>query len=172
MSRTDALLVHLATLLVGGTGLVYGWMLYFAESSDPFSVVNHPWQPAVQHLHVWTAPLLVFVVGLIWRAHVWKHFRRGVQPRRRTGITLLLTAAPMVVSGYLLQTAVEPTWRSIWVGVHLTTSGLWLLSHLLHYLLPLLSKRRQEALQRAREAPAPTPSNPGTASNSPNASIV
>ena len=63
MTRTEAWFSHVAAALVGGTGLVYGWMRYFAESDDPFAIANHPWQPHFQHLHVLTAPLLVFACG-------------------------------------------------------------------------------------------------------------
>lgn len=138
MSRGEALVLHLANLLVGGTGLVYAWMLYAMEPADPFSLANHPWQPHVQHLHVLLAPLLVFAAGLIWRGHVWKGWRLGL--RDRTGLSLVLTLTPMVVSGYLIQTATDDAWRRIWVIVHLTASALWLLGYLSHQLLP----RRRE----------------------------
>jgi hypothetical protein len=132
VSRFELWLIHLSTALVGGTGLIYAWMLWGMESADPFAVVNHPWQPAIQHLHVWTAPLLVFAAGMIWRAHVWEHWTRGVRARRRSGIGLVLTLVPMVASGYLIQTAVSDGWRTAWVAVHLTTSVFWLTGYLVH----------------------------------------
>lgn len=143
MSRFEAWTVHLSCLLVGGTGLVYAWMRYFSEASDPYAVVNHPLQPAAQHLHVLVAPLLVFAAGIIWREHVWKHWRRGVPKRRRSGASLMLTLVPMVLSGYLIQTTVNETWRGIWVAVHLATSGLWLLAYAGHQVTPLLARWRK-----------------------------
>ncbi len=89
MSRGEAWLQHVANVLVGGTGLVYGWMRYFASPFDEFARVNHPWQPDLQGLHVVTAPLLVFASGLIWRDHVWKRVRSGFRPRRRLGDPVL-----------------------------------------------------------------------------------
>lgn len=143
MNAWERRCVHAGNLLVGGTGLVYAWMLYLIEPVDPFSVVHHPWQPAVQHLHVWTAPLLVFGAGLIWREHIWKHWKQGVRSRRRSGLSLLLTLAPMVASGYLLQTAVDETWRSVWIGIHLAASGLWLAGSAGHFLrIPMRSRAR------------------------------
>lgn len=138
MSRLEAWFLHLSTLLVAGTGLVYAWMRYLLEPADPFAVVSHPLQPTVQHLHVWTAPLVVFGAGMIWREHTWKHIRQGVRRRRRSGLSLTLSLAPMVVSGYLIQTAVTPAWRTTWVVVHLTASGLWLAGYAGH----LLARRR------------------------------
>lgn len=145
MSRLEAWLVHVSTLLVGGTGLVYAWMRYLLSAAEPFAVVNHPLQPAVQHLHVWTAPLLVFGAGVIWREHVWKHWRRGIRSRRRSGISLVLTLVPMVASGYLIQTAVSPGWRTAWVSIHLVASGLWLAAYLVHQVVPWWLRRRRAA---------------------------
>ena len=157
--------VHLGNLLVGGTGLVYAVMLYFLEPVDSFSVVNHPWQPVVQHLHIWAAPLLVFGAGLIWREHIWKHWSQGVEARRHSGLSLLLTLAPMVVSGYLIQTSVNATWRGIWVGIHLTASVIWLAGYLGHF-VPALVRRRRRARgsgTRTREQVADTRSGGSTA---------
>lgn len=73
--------------------------------------------------------------------HVWAGWKRGGRDRQRTGVSLALTLVPMVVSGYLLQTAVEESWRRAWVVVHLAASALWLLSYLVHQLLPQLRQR-------------------------------
>lgn len=132
MSRFERWLLHLSNLLVGGTGLIYAWMLYFLRPEDPYAVVNHAWQPQTQHLHVLVAPLLVFGVGVIWRSHVWAHWKLRVRRGFASGVTLGLTLLPMVASGYLIQTAVDDTWRKIWVGVHLVSSGLWAVGYLAH----------------------------------------
>lgn len=152
MSWAERWLLHLSAILVGGTGVVYAWMRYFAEPTDPFSVVNHPLQPTLQHLHILVAPLLVFGAGFIWRDHVWKHWERRVPGRRRSGVSMMLTLVPMVVSGYLIQTTVSAEWRSIWVGVHLVTSGLWAAAYLGHLVSPWLRRRRRRA---AAGAPGP-----------------
>jgi len=132
MSRLEAWCLHLATLVVSGTGLVYAWMRYFARPDDPFAVVGHAWQPATQHLHVVAAPLLVFALGLIWKAHAWAGLRLRVAARWASGVTLLATAGPMIASGYLLQTAAAPGWRKAWLATHLVTSALWLGGYLVH----------------------------------------
>jgi hypothetical protein len=125
-------MLHLSNLLVGGTGLVYAWMIFLVKPADPFAVVNHPLQPQVQHLHILAAPLLVFTAGLIWRRHVWWQYRRGIDERRQSGLSMIFLLVPMIVSGYLIQTAVDDGWRRIWVWVHLAASGLWLLGYLAH----------------------------------------
>jgi hypothetical protein len=143
MSRWEAWTTHAAMLLVAGTGLVYAWMLYLLRPSDPYAVVHHPLQPLVQHLHVLTAPLLVFAIGAIWGEHVWAHWRRGVARRRRTGLVLLAGLVPMGMSGYLLQTAVDERWRHVWVVVHLVASGLFVLGYLGHSVSALVAWQRQ-----------------------------
>lgn len=137
MTRFEAWSLHASNLLVGGTGLVYAWMVYFAESADEFAVVNHPWQPDVQHAHVVVAPLAIFAVGLVFQRHVWARIRSGYRPRRPTGLLLALSFAPMVLSGYLLQVAADPAWRTAWTWVHVATSVLWVLGYAAH----LVSRR-------------------------------
>ncbi|HEX9941557.1 MAG TPA: hypothetical protein VGG03_06060 [Thermoanaerobaculia bacterium] len=155
MSRFEAWILHLASLLVGGTGLVYAWMICLVEPADPYAVVNHPLQPTVQHLHVLVAPLLVFAAGLVWHRHAWSHLQRGVDRRRRSGVSLIFTLVPMVVSGYLIQTAVEGDWRHIWGIVHLIASGLWLAGYLAHQVpaaLAWLRSRRPRAAAGVRRS--------------------
>lgn len=136
MTRNQARFLHTSNLLVGGSGLIYGWMRYFAESDDPFAIVNHPWQPDLQHAHVILAPLLVFAVGWVWSGHVLLHWRSGNRRGRRTGIALALLFFPMVLSGYLLQTAVDDTWRTTWIWLHGLTSAAWVLLACVHPFLP------------------------------------
>ena len=96
MTRFEAWCTHIATLLVGGTGLVYAWLRYLATPVDPEALVSHPWQPAVQHLHVVTAPLLVFAAGLLWRSHIWEGLRWRPRERLRSGLALAVALLPMV----------------------------------------------------------------------------
>ena len=153
MNRVTAWSLHTSTLLVGGTGIVYAWMRYFTAPADEFAIVGHPWQPHVQHLHLWTAPLLVFGIGLIWRDHIWRHYSRGVRDRRRSGLSLLLGCAPMIVSGYLIQTAVGDVWRQAWIALHLVASGLFLLGYSVHMIKPLRAHFRGSSDARKRPRP-------------------
>ena len=139
MSRGEAWLVHLANLLVGGSGLVYAYFRYLAAPEDPFALLN-PLAGLWQHLHVIAAPLLVFAVGMIARSHAWTGLRLGMPSRRRSGILLIGLAAPMILSGYLLQTAVDEPWRRIWIALHLASSTLWLAGTVAHLLSPRPAK--------------------------------
>ena len=67
MSRPEAWLVHVANLLVGGTGIAYALFRYVLKPDDPFASA-HPCQAPAQHAHVVVAPLLVFALGMLPRA--------------------------------------------------------------------------------------------------------
>lgn len=137
MTRGAAWSVHLAALCVGGTGLVYGWMRYFAEPADEFALVNHPLEPTFQHLHLLLAPLLVFVVGLVWSEHVWQRARSGLPGRRPTGLALLALFFPLVLSGVWVQVATAERARTLAVWTHALSGTLWCAAYLVH----LLSRR-------------------------------
>jgi hypothetical protein len=131
VTRFERLYLHVANGLVAGTGLVYAAMRYLMTPTDEWSVVNHPWQPHVQHLHVLAAPLLVFAVGLIWSRHVSPKYRNGGQGRF-TGIGVVVALVPMAASGYLIQVVVDPGWRTVWIVVHVAASLVWLGTLALH----------------------------------------
>lgn len=114
------------------TGLVYGWMRYLLEPEDPFAVVNHPWQPDLQHLHVLAAPLLVFACGLIWVSHVWQRLRSNEHRKRPTGVAVAVLLIPMVASGYLLQITIDERWREVWTWTHGVSGSLWLAAYAAH----------------------------------------
>lgn len=146
MSRSQAWLLHMSNALVASTGLAYAWCAYLATNDDPYALVNHPLQPAVQHAHVLCAPLLVFAVGVTWAAHALPQLRLGTGQRRRSGWGLLSSFAPAAVSGYAVQVSSDPQWRELWVLVHLSTSGLWVVCGLLH-LLRAEERRSEQGAQ-------------------------
>lgn len=134
MSRGAAWFVHGSVAVSGLTGLVYGWMRYFAEPTDEFALVNHPWEPTWKDLHVLGVPLLVFGCALLWRTHVWGRIRAGFEPRRRTGVLLAVLLLPMIASGYVLQTRFGESWRTGWIWIHGLCASLWLATYGVHQL--------------------------------------
>jgi thiamine biosynthesis lipoprotein len=152
MSRGAAWFVHAATLLVGLSGLVYAVMRYLLRPAEPYAVVHHPWQPAVQHLHVLCAPLLVFAAGFLWRAHVWPGLCARDRRRRASGLAATAALVPMVVSGPFLQTTTDERWRSVWVVVHVASSLLWTGGYVAHQVASLRGPRRSD-LPRPELAP-------------------
>jgi hypothetical protein len=150
MTRGERWAAHGAVALVGGTGLVVAWMQYALPPPDLFAVANHPWQPTVQHLHILTAPMLVWILGHLWVTHALAHRRAGIVVGRRSGNAMLWTAIPMIASGYLIQVAVSPGWRNAWIAVHLVSSTAWLAGYLSHLL------RHRRGPKRPLRQPTPT----------------
>lgn len=134
MNRWERWLQYGANLLVIATGSVYAVMRYFLQPIDEWAVINHPWQPYVQHLHVLTAPLLVFACGLIWHRHVAGRIAAEEHRQGVSGPGLAVALVPMIASGYLLQTTSAASWRQAWLVLHLVSSGLWTLLVATHFL--------------------------------------
>jgi hypothetical protein len=114
------------------------------EPDDPFTLVNHPWQPFALHLHVLAGPLFLLAVGMILRGHI---LARLVQRRRRPGRWSGLLAAgllpPMVGSGYLLQTVTAEEWRRVLLLVHLGCGFVFAGTYLAHVSVALVAGRRR-----------------------------
>ena len=151
ISRFEKIFLNICTFLTAATGLVYAWMKYLIRPSDPYSVVNHPWQPGLLSAHVLAAPLLLFGFGLIAREHILGRYR---DPRarggRRTGILAALALVPMVSSGYLLQVVTSAQNRTIAGILHLAAGILFLAVYGFHLALAGTSPARRQAPKRIR----------------------
>jgi len=116
---------YLANLGVGLTGLALVWMVWLLAPEDPYAIVNHPAQPLWKSLHLWLAPILTLNIGYLWCQHAWSYWRGNVQNGRLTGIVLLATALPMILSGVGLQTAMSENARLFWSAGHTLSSLAW-----------------------------------------------
>lgn len=132
MTRFERWAVWISSVLTALTGGVYYWMKYLLTPANPWAVVNHPWQPAVLKAHILVAPVLVFAVGLIFTRHIWRHVTGNVRMGRRSGLLTTLVLAPMIVSGYLIQSVTDEGWLRGVALAHLATSALYVLGLALH----------------------------------------
>lgn len=133
---------HLANAVVGGSGVVLLVMIFFVVPVDEWSVVNHPWQPLFQHIHVLSAPLMVFVLGVIWARHVQPKLVSAAPGGKRSGLALVPPTVVMAASGYLLQIAVDQWWRELWSGLHVVVSVAWLVIFVMHLVAAVVTRRR------------------------------
>jgi hypothetical protein len=141
--RWERYTFNVLALVVAATGFVYFWMKYALESTDPFAVVNHPLQAVMLNLHVVASPAFVLMFGVVLNSHVMKKLRATKMPNRRSGYTSLVTFAAMVLSGYLLQIAVEPVWLQLLVAVHVVTGTVFAVVYGTHLLISVKLARRQ-----------------------------
>lgn len=147
MNRWAALLNHLACALVGLSGIAYGVMKYFLAASDPDSRVGHPWQQPMLKVHVLTAPLLVFALGLVFSSHALVRLKGGEDPGRASGAGLLGLAAPVVFSGPLIQVLTGDKARH-WTGwIHAALGAIYVLAYVAHFLKKRPANEVSQSLQ-------------------------
>lgn len=147
MTRFEQGLLWGATAATALTGTVYGIMKYLMTSDDPYAVIHHPWQPFFLKAHVLTAPLLVFAVGAVFSKHVLRQWRSGADRGKRTGGSIVLVAAPMVLTGYLIQTVtLAPSLRAIALA-HIGFGVVYVVAMLAHRRSARTRPRRSEPLE-------------------------
>lgn len=132
MSALTRWVSYLSSLGVGLSGFVLIWMVYVLLPEDPYAIVNHPTQPLWKNLHIWLAPILTLNIGYLWSQHAWRYWRGTVKKGRISGIILLTTSLPMILSAYFLQTAISEIMRTFWSLFHIMFSLAWILSLLIH----------------------------------------
>lgn len=145
------------------SGLVYLWMKYLMVPATEFAVVNHPLQPYVLKVHIVTAPLLVFAIGLITSRHIWRHLRQRHGRARRTGLLAALMILPMVFSGYAIQAITGASLLRVMAWLHIVTGGAFALGLLLHQLVV----RRLAVRSRAAAAAVPGRGSGGAVTSRP-----
>jgi hypothetical protein len=159
MSPWERRSLHGLVGIVSLSGVVYLWMKYGLESGDPFAVVNHPWQPAMLDLHILSAPILLLLLGAIWRGHVAAKLWNGTRSNRRSGWLAIVTAPPMILSGYLLQIATDPLLRQAALLMHLVSGFAFVAAYAAHAVVALWLRRANArvAASSERAAVAPKP---------------
>lgn len=136
MTTLERWSLHIAALITGASGLLYGWLRYYGQRSGEFGLEAHPLQATLQHLHVLAVPLLVFTLGMLVRGHLLPMWRNGRPGGRASGVVLALILVPMVLSGYAVQVAVEPGWRLTFAWIHGVMSLLFLAGYGVHLVAP------------------------------------
>jgi len=148
--------LHLAVAATALTGLGYGWARYFGQKAGEFGPEAHPLQSLLQHAHVLTGPVLLFLLGMALKGHALPAFANGQARNRALGPGLILILAPMILSGYALQCSVSPGWRAAFAWIH----GLLTLVFLAAYVIHLLTARQRALRTRPSEVMMEIPWQP------------
>ena len=149
MTKTEKITVWGSTAVMTATGAALGGMEYFLEPADAFAVVNHPWQPWLLKLHILSAPIMVFGIGMIVMRHIWPHFRNGLKQGRRSGIWSMLLTVPMVLTGYALQVFTSGSWLTALGYAHFALGIAFAAGGAIHY---MATKRKARRATPAYEA--------------------
>ncbi len=121
--------------VVAVTGVAYLYMRYIMTATDPFAVINHPWQPAVLSLHIVAAPVFIGLFGMLFRSHTLQKLLSPNVGNRRTGWMSLISFSTMALTGYLLQVAANPMWVSAMVWAHVSTSLIFVVGYSVHLVI-------------------------------------
>jgi hypothetical protein len=151
MRRGERWAFNIASLAVAASGLAYFWMKYLARTDDPFALVNHPWQPAMLHLHVLSAPALILVFGIILNSHIMKKLGLSGISNRTSGLISFGTFAIMVCSGYLLQVATNERWLRALVAVHVASGVSFTATYTVHLVANARLARRRSLATPVRD---------------------
>lgn len=135
MRRWERWSFNLLHGVVAGTGLLYFYMKYVLTPSDPFAVVNHPWQPTLLALHIVAAPVFIAFFGMIFSSHTLRKLVSGAAVNRRSGWISVLSFCTMALTGYLLQVAASPTWVTSMAWAHVIASSVFVAGYGVHLLI-------------------------------------
>ena len=126
---------NLLHVLVAATGIVYFCMKYVMAPTDPFAVVNHPWQSSMLAWHIVAAPFFVVFFGMLFRTHTLRKLLSASRRNRRTGWTSLLGFSAMALTGYLLQVASSPAWITAFIWAHVAASAVFVAGYTMHLVI-------------------------------------
>ena len=135
MTRWEQWAFNLLHGIVAVTGVAYLYMKYLMAATDPFAVINHPWQPAMLSLHIVAAPVFIAFFGMLFRSHTLRKLVSPNAANRRTGWTSLVSFSTMALTGYLLQVASDPAWLSGLVWAHVSTSLIFVAGYGAHLVI-------------------------------------
>jgi hypothetical protein len=155
VTRFEKVLLNVSVLLATLTGAAHFVMKHLLSPRDPYSVVNHPWQPQMLAAHVLLVPFVVFSLGLIAREHILARFLEGrPRPGRGSGLGTVVVAAPLVASGYLLQVVTGEAARAGLAWSHIATGGLFAVIFALHAAAAARPRNGERTNGNARGGPA------------------
>lgn len=143
MKRWERWAFNTLALATALTGFAYLWMKYVEQSTDPFAVVNHPWQSTTLGLHVLVSPAFILMFGVILNSHVMKKLRATQLPNRRSGYVSLVTFVVMLLSGYLLQVSTSERWLQALVILHIASGALFTVVYVAHLVISAALARRR-----------------------------
>ena len=121
--------------VVAATGVAYLYMKYVMATTDPFAVINHPWQPAMLSVHIVAAPVFIAFFGMLFRSHTLQKLVSPNVGNRRSGWTSVISFLTMALTGYFLQVASTPSWVSVLVWAHVSTSGVFVMGYGVHLVI-------------------------------------
>ena len=156
MTRFQRWFLYSSTAAAATSGVLYFCMKRFLEPVDPWAVINHPLEPWALKVHILSAPVMLFAVGLITSNHIWRSLKSKLPTGRRSGIAATVAFVPLALGGYLIQIVTAPVALEVlsWTHVVLGLTCAWALAAHRRVLRPRRLKRRPGALRVLSAIPA------------------
>lgn len=131
MTKFERRLFSYSNLLVSFVGIIYFIYKYFFKVQTDFGIRPNPATSFWLHFHIVTVPVIVFLVGYLYKLHIYPKLKRNNSKRKKSGIILIFLFILMTLSGYLLQLAFDIN-DSIGI-IHIIASFLWFFGYLWHF---------------------------------------
>ena len=119
MTRFQRWFLYGSTLVTAASGITYFVMKRWLEPVDAWAVINHPLEPWALKVHILSAPLMLFAVGLITTQHILRSLKSSLPTGRRSGLIAWYAFGPLVLSGYLIQAITSPLSLEVLAWAHL-----------------------------------------------------
>lgn len=124
--------VHLTSYLTIGHGILYYVIKNFMTNETQYGIRPNEYQGLIQSVHIILSPILIFALGLLWKNHILKFFRKK-SIKLYSGIILTTTLITISFSGYLIQIIYNIKGKEIATYIHLIFSALYIGSYLYHH---------------------------------------
>lgn len=147
MRRWERWTFGLLSAVVAASGFAFLVMKYVLVSTDPFALVNHPWQPAMLHVHVLASPPLILMFGIVLNGHILRKLRVSQVANRRSGMASLVTFGAMTASGYLLQVVSAELMLNALVIVHIASGTMFVITYVTHLVISVWLSRAWAAVE-------------------------
>lgn len=132
--------VHLASYLTIFHGVVYYVVKYFLKTETEYGIRPNDYQSIIQGAHIVLSPFLIFALGILWKSHILKFFKKKTR-KLYSGTILTLSLILISFSGYLIQVIYRPTEKEISIYIHLIFSGLYIGSYIFHHFHKRLTRK-------------------------------
>lgn len=119
-------------LFVSIIGVLYFIVKYFFKVETEFGIRPHALTSSLLHLHIITVPILLLALGYLFSIHIMPKWNSSNPKRSVSGVSLIILAASMILSGYLLQVALSGPNNEVAAIIHLVASFLWVFIYLWH----------------------------------------
>ena len=138
LSKNFLRLFFISCYIILFSGIILTSIEYLLPpAKNDFSIIKHPWEQIIQKIHIFFAPLFIFMLGHLVYQHAIPKFLSKDKHLKKTGTTLLLLVFPAIISGYLIQIIPNRFIINICIWIHIISSMAFTLILIYHLIKSL-----------------------------------